>query len=558
MSLTFIKCHYPTAVIKKLAIFICGSMPIPSIDQLAKHLGLTMERECSFNSTSPPNQREWHYIDTSPPPIHPKFLRCPEAGCVFTYPSDQVNKLKTHRTKVHVPLVKLIFREPPEEVMVPRTDEIFQCPRCPFSTPYPTVIQRHAKNCTLGPSSPLQEAFHRQMTASPVLPALSMSNTRLPSPPPHNLPMSLSCSPQELPPISIHDYTPFPDENTVVHHPPYNLPSMGIIINTHFRCIICLNCQRAVNASNLIEHVRKDLPLVEVSEDLPSILEAYYNLLPYASIVYGRTTISPVFGIPLEKNPIYFCDCGKGYATYETLRTHQTRVGERSCLLRQQSPSYHQGYGQRLTGHRNFFEVDPSRWCLAPNDYSHFPLAFSRSLPPLRDYSKMEIKGAEDEMNTSSFFFTQRWLAHLEGFSPEDVNEVTKQLSPDAPFGERLRQVAEEFLSLANAQIKKHNSFGILKLIGQTTERETLHRFDAVSEKTVKKYALTLHRLVYGVIRQMEASYPHKYRYPPLHATQLVSLHALRRALEIESLRHVTVSRSVFFSGYLFSGRVFC
>lgn len=47
----------------------------------------------------------------------------------------------------------------------------------------------------------------------------------------------------------------------------------------------------------------------------------------------------------------------------------------------------------------------------------------------------------------------------------------------------------------------------------------------------MKKYALTLHRLVFGVLRQMDPSYPHKYRYPTLHSTQLVFLQALKAGL---------------------------
>jgi hypothetical protein len=50
----------------------------------------------------------------------------------------------------------------------------------------------------------------------------------------------------------------------------------------------------------------------------------------------------------------------------------------------------------------------------------------------------------------------------------------------------------------------------------------------------VKKYALTLHRLIFGVLRQLDPSYSHKYRYPSLHSTQLVSLQALRTALDAE------------------------
>jgi hypothetical protein len=246
---------------------------------------------------------------------------------------------------------------------------------------------------------------------------------------------------------------------------------MGIVINLYFRCVICLNCERAVDTTKLVEHIRKDLPLCEVPVELPAVLETTYNLVPYSTIVYTRGPIPPIFGIPLQPNPFFFCECGKGYSTIEALRPHQTRVGDRECPARSKKIRFHKGYGQRLTANRSIFEVEPIEWLIASEDHFQYPLAFSRSLPPLRNYSKMEIKGAEDEMNTSSFFYTQRWLEHLEGFTPEDIQEVNKESAPDeVPFGERLREVAVEFLSQANAEIKKHNSFGILRVMGQTTE----------------------------------------------------------------------------------------
>ena len=278
-------------------------------------------------------------------------------------------------------------------------------------------------------------------------------------------------------------------------------------------------------------------------------MEDAYNLKPYSSVIYTPGPIRPVFGVPIQPEQILFCKCGKGFTTIETLRPHQTRVGDRECPFREKNPGYHKGYGQRLTSNRPFFEIFPTDWRLTSDSLSQYPLLFSRSLPPLRDYSKMEIKGAEDEMNTSSFFYSQRWLDHLEGFNPEDVIEVTRQSSEQAPYGERLRGIAEKFLMQINSEIKNHNSFGILKLMGQTTEyvisffdlikkyfilffrRETLHRFDFVTAKTVKKYALTLHRLLFGVIRQLDDSWSHSYRYPTLHSTQLVSLRALKAAL---------------------------
>ena len=366
------------------------------------------------------------------------------------------------------------------------------------------------------------------------------------------VPVSRSCSPCELAPLLEGDYRPLPTDETVVDHPAVNLPSLGIVINLHFRCIICINCERAINPSNLDEHIHKDLPLVEFPSDLQMILEKTYKVVPYSTVKYSPGPISPVFGVPLHRLPLFFCECGKGYNNLNVLRVHQTR-DERPCPLRAMNPKYHQGYGQRLTSNHPYFEVDPSVWLKDQDDRTHYRTAFARSLPPLCDYSTMEIKGAEDEMNTSSFFYTERWLSHLEGYSPKDVQEVLLLSTNEAPYGERLRMVAEQFLDLANAKIKSYTSFGILKMMGQTTEyviflsnnihlkifndfrRETLNRYDSVSDTTIKKYALTLHRLIFGIMRQLDPTYSQRYRYPPLHESQIGPFALLRLAVDKQS-----------------------
>ena len=266
------------------------------------------------------------------------------------------------------------------------------------------------------------------------------------------------------------DYMPITNNDTVVEHPPYNLPSLGIVVNIHLRVVICITCGRAIDSPKLISHLRKDLPFVDVPDDLPNVLERAFKLVPYSSVSQTPGPIFPIFGIALHPQPLFFCDCGKGFGTYDILRSHQTRAGDRMCLLKGQHPGFHRGYGQRLSGSRSFFEVEPGHWLKLPDGAFHFSRAFSRSLPPLRDYATMEIKGAENEMNTSSFFYTQRWISHLEGYTPTDIQEVLTQSTFEVTFGERLRQVAEEFLGLANNEIKNQNSFGILKLMGQTTE----------------------------------------------------------------------------------------
>lgn len=210
--------------------------------------------------------------------------------------------------------------------------------------------------------------------------------------------------------------------------------------------------------------------MIEVPEDLPVTLETSYQVVSYSSVQYVAGPISPVFGLNLHPIPLFFCDCGKGYNSYDTLRTHQTREGDRPCALKGQNPLFHKGYGQRLAGNRSYFEVDPKEWLKDPEVEFQYSFAFSRSLPPLRDYSTMKIEGAEDEMNTSSFFFKQRWLYHLKDYTSVDIQEALQSSSPEAPFGGPLRQVGVAFLKGANSEIKNFQSFGLLNMMGQTTE----------------------------------------------------------------------------------------
>ena len=140
--------------------------------------------------------------------------------------------------------------------------------------------------------------------------ALETLDTTPLSPPYQTL--SLSASPQQFPILDLDDYQQIPDDDTVVQHHPFNLPSLGIVINRRLCSIICLHCHRAINASNLIEHVHKDLPLVEIPEGLPSILETAYNLVPYSSILNQPGPILPIFGLALETNPLFSAIVARG------------------------------------------------------------------------------------------------------------------------------------------------------------------------------------------------------------------------------------------------------
>ena len=370
----------------------------------------------------------------------------------------------------------------------------------------------------------------------PTVPRNTLTPTNsIPISSPQGFPSPTS-SPPYLPFINNSDYRPVPGDHTVIRYPPFNLPGLGITINTLFRCIVCMTCRRAIDCEKLIDHIRKDLPLVKVPDELPSKLQEAYDLVPYhKATVHASGPIPPVFGIPLQEAPLFFCQCGRGYVDEHSLRFHQTTRQEgRQCILRTPNPKHTRGYGQQLAGNRPFFQVDVNAWRRTSEDEYDCPLAYRKHVPSLPEYTKMEIAGAEDEMNIASFFYKERWLRHLKDYTTDDVLEACKDATPDVSYGALLREVSYLFLLRANRELENHSSFGLPRLMGQTTERETLHRFDPISEPSVRKYSLTLHRLVFGVLRQMDPTYAHKYRYPPLHPLQLVPLQALASALALE------------------------
>ena len=68
-------------------------------------------------------------------------LVCPVKGCDFTYTEEEPNVYKTHKAKVHISSVKVIYQNPIEEVVLSRTQDAFKCLRCDHSTQYPNVMQ---------------------------------------------------------------------------------------------------------------------------------------------------------------------------------------------------------------------------------------------------------------------------------------------------------------------------------------------------------------------------------------------------------------------------------
>ena len=67
------------------------------------------------------------------------LYKCSISQCDFVGSTE--NSLKAHRVKTHVMRVKVQYSQPDEALLVDRTNDCFNCARCLFKSPYPTVLQ---------------------------------------------------------------------------------------------------------------------------------------------------------------------------------------------------------------------------------------------------------------------------------------------------------------------------------------------------------------------------------------------------------------------------------
>lgn len=256
-------------------------------------------------------------------------------------------------------------------------------------------------------------------------------------------------------------------------HPQLNLSSLGIVINTRYKAVVCISCAHAITTHDLHLHVNKHFPFVSVSPDFEQTLREEFGVSD-GTPPLPRDCPPPVFGIAVEAEPFYFCSqCSKGYRTLAVLKSHQ-RSTERCPPGPNHDHTYTRGYAQTFffggTRH-SFFQVNAD---LLPhrqyNDTQAYQTALIDSLPPPDDYDNLPLVAPQDNLDLGNLMHRERCLDHLEGLKPLDIQDMVRLTVKEDGTLHHLGDHTREYLASITMAIEKHASFGVPRLFAKIGE----------------------------------------------------------------------------------------
>ena len=267
-------------------------------------------------------------------------------------------------------------------------------------------------------------------------------------------------------------YARQPDSQTIVTHDEFNLPALGIVINTLYQVVICIRCGYCIELKNLTSHLQSHSRTIPVPQNLGSSLAEEFSIVALDSVSIPQDNPPPIFGITIENDLYHFCDrCGRGYSSKLSLRSHQN--DQLKCPRNNEEVNRStQGYAQTFTRGQNraFFRVDvqslPLRSDIDPN---HVQL-FLDHLPPPDDPSTALLVKPAHNQDLGTFAHREHWLDHIKGYTPEDIADMVRAAaSVDAPL-QLLRRHVVQYIVDTQDLIGKHASFGIPKRFAQIGE----------------------------------------------------------------------------------------
>jgi hypothetical protein len=262
-------------------------------------------------------------------------------------------------------------------------------------------------------------------------------------------------------------YIRTPDRYTIVYDDQFNLPALGIVINTLFRSIICIKCAYGVQVSCLERHLRAHLKIVDIPENLGDTLEVKYKIVAHKDIEYFSKPVPPVFGVDIYENPYIFCGtCHRGYQDLATLKAHKSN--RKRCAKGDNGPNY-TGYGQCINegSHRRIFRVDVTKLVRKDQVRPDYLSIFKATHPPPTDFSKLPMRSPEDEQNLSQFFSREGWLTFVDGYTGDEIVEACRGSNPDEPLGVALKAAARRYIGKVQPIIQMGHGFGFVKSVAQ-------------------------------------------------------------------------------------------
>ncbi|KAJ7065881.1 hypothetical protein C8F01DRAFT_1249457 [Mycena amicta] len=397
----------------------------------------------------------------------------------------------------------------------------FHCPRCGFQVRRSYAIRvRHL---------PIPAPYrHAQNPASPTAgPATTQTRTPLvnrreppPTPPPASL-LQTSFTPDPLqpqphshpiPPTSEPAPSLFPDQHTVTKHGVFLLGNFNIVINTHYKFLICLGCSSALSPRTALRHIRTEHRLLSyVPDNMIETLTVEFDLQDPATVPVPLNRPPPIYGLTLSPTRRPICGkCGHGYST-ESIRTvHQYNCGGQLA----EPDSF--AFVQRFQGgqHNTWFPVDTARIPPPPDvDWSAIVSSVPSGVPA---YAKDILCPTNVDMNKSLFMEKEGWDLLLRLVTGAQAKELTR-LSVKEDDLHALGPFVVGYPGRFQSKLHQYSTFGAQrKLADLGLPTPSLSTFRNVRTNTWKRYGRVLWALIFNLLRQMVSTSKPVYTYPLL------------------------------------------
>jgi Orsellinic acid/F9775 biosynthesis cluster protein D len=421
-------------------------------------------------------------------------------------------------------------------------------PQRPLTPDIPAMLQ----NLSIGVNAPtLQPSQHPTQIPSPG-PSPPQPSPLGPSPP---QPAPLGPSPpQPAPPLPEQERAPSPDDspdgeegrvdedpitpprsllptqNTVTHHERFQLEKLGLVINTEYKVVICLACQRAVHIGNLLSHLRGHFPRTALPQSLESSLQQEFDISTTRRSYHPPTpeAIAPIFGLKIHKDYHFCTRCGRGYSSINSVKNHMYCYQQ--CPLIPGAPQqYYSGDAQTVVDgpYRRYFRVDLSLLGPPPAETVFDVLIANR---PVRDLSQMPLSLPTNYEDLNLFLTTEHWLLHVKDFPPGELVSLVQPPTKEERLLSKIRRHVVGYLNKVQTIIPYHRSFGILKTIAQIGENYSVESFNLVTSSTIDRYAGVLNR-VFAFVGRFVIGWQSEYTLP-LTPVQRNSMKILLDAVE--------------------------
>ena len=232
------------------------------------------------------------------------------------------------------------------------------------------------------------------------------------------------------------------------------MASVGLVVNTRARVVLCLECRQAVKPKRLFDHIRRHLGMTLPLNACHDIIETF-DLLQSPETARPGAVITAIYGLDLLSGYISCNTCGFACKTPTTMKTHKRQ--NEGCTHSQHKPRYVQTFTP--TSSRMYFGVDLAE-SPPPAEEDFDPVAYLKQKYNPTPFSDRPITTPQNPRESNHFLQIEKsWIDFVKGKTGAQIHAAVREPEPELAreVGECVelyaRKLAENILGEGNAAV---------------------------------------------------------------------------------------------------------